>query len=174
MNFNISYGASNNIPAKKTAGNVYVTNDTSEMFVDLSAETRIQIGDLYVVDTIPPTPLLLNKFYYNQTDSKLYFYNGTWRILNEVVLTSEDITKVLKLGGGIVLDKNLALSVDSVDVVELGNMKPVTSNAVKKAFNETAVKVDVVDKAEAGNMNPISSNAVFTAIGNIETALAAI
>ena len=53
-------------------------------------------------------------------------------------------------------------------------MKPVTSNAVKKAFNETAVKVDVVDKAEAGNMNPISSNAVFTAIGNIETALAAI
>lgn len=175
MQFNIFYDSSDNIPDSKTAGNVYITNDTSEMYVDLSPDLRIQIGDLYIVDSIPPSPLLLNKFYWNQTDSKLYFYNGMWNPLNDINLTQEDIDKVLELGGGIELDNQLNLAIDVVDTIEENNMKPITSNAVYEAINSgSGIKVDVVDKVEEGNMNAISSNAVFEALGDIESALAGI
>lgn len=174
MQFSISYGESENVPEIKTEGNVYITNDTSQMYVDLSSDLRIQMGDLYLVESVPPSPLLLNKFYYNKSDSQLYFYNGAWNILNQINLTSEDITKVLKLGGGLKLDENVSLSVDVANVVENGNIKPVTSNAVAQALSSIDVDVNVVDKIEQNNMNPISSNAVYLAIVNIETALAAI
>ena len=171
MEFNISYTESTNIPETKNEGNIYITNDTSQMYVDLNADLRIQIGDLYIVQSIPPSPLLLNKFYYNETNGLLYFYNGSWNELNEISLSNEDINKILELEGGIALDQKLYLAIETTDTVEKGNMKPITSNAVKKAFEETTVNVNIVDTVEAGNMNAISSNAVYEVLGNIEIIL---
>ena len=174
MEFNISYTESINIPETKNEGNVYITNDTSQMYVDLNADLRIQIGDLYIVRSIPPSPLLLNKFYYNETNGYLYFYNGSWNKLNDINLSKEDINKILELEGGINLDQKLYLAIETTDTVEKGNMKPITSNAVKKAFEETTVNVNIVDTVEAGNMNAISSNAVYEVIGDIEAVLKSI
>lgn len=171
MEFNISYTESTNIPETKNEGNVYITNDTSQMYVDLNADLRIQIGDLYIVQSIPPSHLLLNKFYYNETNGYLYFYNGSWNKLNDINLGKEDINKILELEGGINLDQQLYLAIETTDSVEKGNMKPITSNAVKKAFEETVVNVNVVNVVEAGNMNAISSNAVYEVLGDIEMAL---
>ena len=119
MEFNISYTESTNIPEIKNEGNVYITNDTSQMYVDLNADLRIQIGDLYIVQSIPPSPLLLNKFYYNETNGYLYFYNGSWNKLNDINLSKEDINKILELEGGITLDQQLYLAIETTDSEEL-------------------------------------------------------
>ena len=144
MNFNILLGSSINLPSSKLGGRIYITDDTSQMFVDVSDDIRLQINDIYIKDNIDLqslNSLIKNKFYFDTTNNRLYFNSDTPICLNE--LTSKDILDVLQIGNGLTVTDNRLV-------------------------------VDITDIIEEGNTKPVSSKAVYNVVGNIETALAAI
>lgn len=144
MNFNILLGSSINLPSSKLGGRIYITDDTSQMFVDVSDDIRLQINDIYIKDNIDLQSLkslIKNKFYFDTTNNRLYFNSDIPICLNN--LTSNDILNVLQIGSGLTIKDNVLV-------------------------------VDITDNIEAGNTKPISSQAVYEAIGDVETILASI
>lgn len=144
MNFNILLGSDVNLPSSKLPGNIYITDDTSRMYIDLSNSLRIQINDIYIKDNINTellNSLLKDKFYFDSVNNKLYFNSEIPICLNN--LTSDEILNVLQIGSGLIVKDNTLV-------------------------------VDITDTIEAGNTKPVSSQAIYNVIGNIESALAAI
>ena len=129
MNFKILHGTNANLPSSKTAGNIYVTDDKGQLFIDISSDTRIQISDLILVTTLPSSPIS-GKLYFNTLDNLFYIYNNSWICLNDNELTLESILDVLQLGTGLKIDEANKLAVDAINSAEEGNMQPITSNAV--------------------------------------------
>ena len=88
------------LPAAKTAGTMYFTNDQNLYFdtVDGSAQ-RIKITDLIFLNAVSdlPTSPLLNKFYYVKSDHSIRKYESDgWYILN----ASPDLSGYLQKSGG--------------------------------------------------------------------------
>lgn len=81
MNFNILHGNKNNLPLQKKAGQIYITDDSLEVFYDLDNANRYNLGNVYSVDLLPDTPIP-NKIYFLKPD-KLYTYDNEWKCLND-------------------------------------------------------------------------------------------
>ena len=81
MNFNILHGNKNNLPTLKKAGQIYITDDSLEVYYDLDDTNRYNLGSIYSVDSLPESPIS-NKIYLLKPN-KLYVYDNDWICLND-------------------------------------------------------------------------------------------
>lgn len=64
-------GLIENLPAAKNEGNVYITSDSKEMYIDVAADKRIKISDfIFVTNTELATVELYDNLFYYVTDTK--------------------------------------------------------------------------------------------------------
>ena len=71
--------------ANKVAGTIYIAKDEKAMYVDISADERIRIGDFVRVATINdiPFPASTTALYYVEADNALLGYDGkNWKQIN--------------------------------------------------------------------------------------------
>jgi len=79
-------GNESSLPSSKTAGQVYITQDTHNMYVDIDNSNRKKITDLFISydGSDIPYPFPNNKFIYIGLSNELYYINnGTPQIVNE-------------------------------------------------------------------------------------------
>ena len=78
------------LPATKSEGTVYITSDTREMYVDVSADTRIAIGKFRIIATEAALEALGGEGAEGRSTESLYYVEET-KLLKKWNGTSFDV-----------------------------------------------------------------------------------
>lgn len=119
--------------------------------------------------TAPSSPVE-GQFYYNTTDKKLYYYNGTTWVDSTYLLPIASATVLggVKVGSGLSIDNNGVLSTTGTDVDIINNLTSDRTDAALAAAQGKALKglIDTLQTAISG-LGTASTKNVGTAAGNV-------
>lgn len=76
------HGTHERLPAEKIAGRLLITDDKADMYMDIDSKTRIRIGEIEAVTTLPTAPV--PKKIYLKLPNELWIYITEWVHLNKM------------------------------------------------------------------------------------------
>ena len=119
---------------------------------------------------VAPSNPVEGQFYYNTTDKKMFYYNGTAWIDTTYLLPIASATVLggVKVGSGLAIDGNGVLSATGTDVDIINNLTSDRADAALAAAQGKALKglIDALQTAVNG-LGTASTKNVGTAAGNV-------
>lgn len=177
MQFQFSHGLNANLPLQRVAGKFYITDDTAQLYVDIDEHTRMLLGDIYSVNTLPESPIVHKIYLLND---ELWTHNGTaWFCLNSidknalVAYVQENLDVAVKE----VNQDRLMLfwlgtkaEYDAIETKNENCLYFTTDETESLTFEEIINKTGVIDESSTDDQYP-SAKAVFKALQLLTTAL---
>lgn len=135
------------LPATKSEGTVYITSDTKEMYVDVSADTRIAIGKFRIIATEAALAALGGEGAEGRSTESLYYVEET-KLLKKWNGTSFDVLN------------------DTTDLANLGKTVAAHSTAITALQTKDSELETAIENINASTVDTTKQIKVTTAVGN--------
>lgn len=135
------------LPATKSEGTVYITSDTREMYVDVSADTRIAIGKFRIIATEAALAALGGEGAEGRSTESLYYVEET-KLLKKWNGTSFDVLN------------------DTTDLANLGKIVAAHSTAITALQTKDGELETAIGNINASTVDTTKKIKVTTPVGN--------